>query len=277
MTDSLDTAVAAAGLPAHWSWRVQVRPRRRTVGLDVLPDGSILIAVPPGARPADVAAVVRSRRLWLATALKRRADLSAEHPAKELVDGEGFEYLGRRYQLKLVDDLNALVKLHGGALVVRRPGTDQEGLAAIAQWYGSRGRRWLSGRAGAWAGRIGAGVPSVRIDDLGTRWGLRNRDGSVTFHWAAIQLPADLLDLVVVHELVHLLVSHHNDEFRRRLLLALPDAAELEARLAQVGRHVWLGAARGEWGHAAVAPRCGEFAVSGQHGQSARHRRATCG
>lgn len=79
------------------------------------------------------------------------------------------------------------------------------------------------------------------VRDLATRWGLRTRDGSVVFHWAAIQLSPDLLDLVVVHELVHLVVPRHDDEFRRRLTIALPDVADLESRLADAGRRVWMG------------------------------------
>jgi predicted metal-dependent hydrolase len=70
---------------------------------------------------------------------------------------------------------------------------------------------------------------------------MRTHDRSVVFHWATIQLPPDLLDLVVVHELVHLVVPHHDDEFRRRLTIALPEAVALESRLAEEGRRVWMG------------------------------------
>lgn len=255
MTSALDAAVASAGLPAHWSWRVEVRPRRRTLGLEVLPDGSIVIAVPRDAKPDDVAAVVRSRRLWLAKAVRRRVDLAAEHPAKEIIDGEDFAYLGRHYRLRLVDSQLPPVRLRGGWLMLRRPSTDGDGASAIISWYGSRGQRWLAERARYWAGRVGTAVPVVHTADLGTRWGLRNTDRSVTFHWAVVQLPPELLDLVIVHELVHLLVSRHNDEFKRRLLLALPDAAGLERKLTTVGSHVWMGAIRGEWGYIANPAR----------------------
>lgn len=233
-------AVVEAGLPGHWSWRVEVRPRRRTLGLDVLPDGSILIAVPQNSSPEEVTEILRARRVWLARVVRRRAELAAEHSAKELVDGEGFSYLGRHYRLLVVGDQAASVKLKAGWLNLR----NDLGVSAVIDWYADRGRRWLTQSVNSWAGRIGVERPQVTVSDLGTRWGVRNRDGSVTFHWAAMQLPPELLDLIVVHELVHLIVARHNDEFTRRVLLALPNAVELEAQLAKTGRLVWMGRLR---------------------------------
>lgn len=241
MTRLFDTAVAALGLPQHWSWRVEVRPRRRTVGLEVHPDGSIVFAVPADAEPEQLARVVRSRELWLARAVRRRAALAADHPAKEIVNGEGFEYLGRHYRLLLVADQETPVALRGGWLQVQR---SVQGAPAIIDWYRIRGQRWLVDRVASWAGRVGVDKPDVVVRDLGTNWGLRDRNQAIAFHWAAVQLPARLLDLIVVHELVHLAVARHDSEFRRRVLLALPDALELEAELAQAGRRVWMGALR---------------------------------
>ena len=241
MTAAFEAAVAGAGLSAHWLWRVEVRSRRRTLGLDVLPDGSILIAVPAGADPSEVRETVRARRLWLARAMQRRAAVAAKHPAKEIVDGEGFGYLGRHYRLLLVDQLKVPAVLHGGWLKLRSPGS----ASAIIDWYRTRGHRWLTSRVTAWSGRIGVpDHPPVEVGDLGTRWGMRNPDGSVNFHWAVMQLEPELVDLVVVHELIHLLASRHDKEFRRRLLLAIPDAPERENRLVCEGRSVWMGAVR---------------------------------
>ncbi|MFC9251205.1 M48 family metallopeptidase [Amycolatopsis thailandensis] len=245
---SFDEAVVEAGLPSHWSWRVEVRPRRRTLGLDVLPDGSIVIAIPQNSSPEEVTEAVRARRVWLARAVRRRAELAAEHPAKELVDGEGFSYLGRHYRLLLVRDQEASVKLKAGWLNLRL-GT---GASAVIGWYADRGRRWLAKCVDLWAGRIGVDRPLVTVKDLGTRWGVRNRDGSLTFHWAVMQLSPELLDLIVVHELVHLVASRHDDEFVRRVLLALPTAVELESELAKAGRLVWMGRMREPTGRVAA-------------------------
>ncbi|MFS8096169.1 M48 family metallopeptidase [Lentzea alba] len=240
MTQVLNAAVREAGLPGHWPWRVEVRPRRRTLGLDVLPDGTIVIAVPTRITPDELTNALQDRRLWLARAIRRRAELAADHPAKELVDGEGFTYLGRHYRLLRVAAPATPVRLRGGWLQL----SSEAGGPEIIEWYRTRGQAWLTERVRSWAGRVGVEPPHVVVRDLATRWGLRTRDGSVAFHWATIQLPPDLLDLVVVHELVHLVVPRHDEEFRRRLMIALPEAAALEARLGEEGRRAWMGTVR---------------------------------
>jgi predicted metal-dependent hydrolase len=57
-----------------------------------------------------------------------------------------------------------------------------------------------------------------------------------------MQLPAPLVDLVLVHELCHLRVPGHGAAFRREVRLALPDALALERRFEQEEPLLWRGA-----------------------------------
>lgn len=52
-------AIAALPLPDEWEWELVVRPRRRTLGIDVAADGGVRFAVPPDADPREVADAVR--------------------------------------------------------------------------------------------------------------------------------------------------------------------------------------------------------------------------
>jgi len=82
---------------------------------------------------------------------------------------------------------------------------------------------------------------SVRVRDLGRRWGSAEARGAVALHWALFQLSPTLVDYILVHELVHLAEPHHGKSFWRRVDRALPDYQERRERLADFGRHVWLG------------------------------------
>ncbi|MFE1896252.1 YgjP-like metallopeptidase domain-containing protein [Streptomyces yangpuensis] len=101
MSTSVQHAIAALPLPEGWSWRVESRPRRRTLGIEVTPDGEVLFAVPADADPRAVAAAVRSRLPRLAGEVRRRRARPPE-PVKELVGGSSYPYLGRRYRHKPV-------------------------------------------------------------------------------------------------------------------------------------------------------------------------------
>ena len=111
-----------SALPASMSigdltFAVRESDRRRTVGITVDRDGSLLlhapagiacrIASPPGPDPNAV---------WVFRKLAEKHLLLPARPDKEFVTGEGFDYLGRHYRL----------------LLVRRPGRDRR-----SNWNGA--------------------------------------------------------------------------------------------------------------------------------------------
>lgn len=171
MSTPVHQAIAALPVPGEWTWQVVVRPRRRTLGIEVDDDGDVLFAVPPDADPAAVAQAVRTRLPRLAREVRRRRTRPDE-PVKELVGGTGFTYLGRRHRLKLLPPGEVgRVRLHRGWLELPRPQTADEGARRIARWYETRGSRWLSGRLPSYASRVGLPAPQVEACDLGPRWG----------------------------------------------------------------------------------------------------------
>ncbi|MDK0522411.1 YgjP-like metallopeptidase domain-containing protein [Streptomyces sp. ML-6] len=244
MSTPVHRAIAALPVPGEWTWQVVVRPRRRTLGIEVTDDGDVLFAVPPDADPAAVARAVRTRLPRLAREVRRRRTRPAE-PVKELIGGTGFAYLGRRHRLRLLPPEEASrVRLHRGWLELPRPRTTDEGAHRIAQWYEVCGTRWLSGRLPSYASRVGLPTPQVEAGDLGPRWGALRPDGAITVHWAVLQLPPSLVDLVLVHELCHLRAAGHGAAFRREVRLVLPDADAREKQFAEVEPELWRGAVR---------------------------------
>ncbi|MGW0751421.1 M48 family metallopeptidase [Streptomyces sp. NPDC002587] len=244
MSTSVQQAIASLPLPDGWSWRVESRPRRRTLGIEVTPDGEVLFAVPADADPGAVAAAVRSRLPRLADEVRRRHARPAE-PVKELVGGSSFAYLGRRYRLRPVPaGPGAHVRLRAGWLELPDYGTAVAGSAALADWYADRGQKWLASRAPAVALRIGVRPAGVAVSDLGQRWGSCTPDGFIAVHWAVLQLPADLVDFVLIHELCHVKQPGHGPAFRREMGLALPDFERREAWFEREEPFLWRGAVR---------------------------------
>ena len=93
---------------------------------------------------------------------------------------------------------------------------------------------------------MGAPCASTDVRDLGLKWGVCT-DGApaeIAFHWALFQLPAHLIDLVVIHEVAHLVEPRHGRGFDRLVARVLPRHRERAAELAELGRHIWLGATR---------------------------------
>ncbi|MFI1071895.1 M48 family metallopeptidase [Streptomyces puniciscabiei] len=241
MSTTVESAIAALPLPEDWQWHVSVRPRRRTLGIEVTEDGTVHFAVPADAEPTAVAEAVRSRLPRLAAEIRRRGPRPG-NPAKELVGGASFAYLGRRYRLRVLPQgAPGRVRLHRGWLELPRPASRQQGAQLIADWYAAKGTAWLTARVEPLAARAGVRPHAIEARDLGERWGSCDPAGRIALHWALMQLPPALIDLVLVHELTHLRTTGHGARFRHMMAALLTDLHGLERRFAEAERDLWRG------------------------------------
>ncbi|GGV01458.1 hypothetical protein GCM10010495_10670 [Kitasatospora herbaricolor] len=219
--------------------QVRVSEHRRQVRLTVERDSTVNATVPPGTGQAELVKLIRSRRRWLYGKLAERESLSNGRPSREYVSGEGFPYLGRNHRLLVVETSPADVRLLRGRLEIRQDVLRDPSMALIA-WYTRRGESWLPDRLQPWAARLDVAYGELRVRPLGYRWGSCSLHGHLNIHWATMQLPPDLIDYVLVHELAHLHVPDHSERFWRMVQRAMPDCGARRDRLRRLGPDLWL-------------------------------------
>lgn len=213
--------------------------RRRTVQFTIERDNSITLAAPTGVPVEELERVTRGKRLALHTKLAERAAFAHPPKVKEYVQGEGFYYLGRSYRLALVDADDAstvpALRLSGDRFLLRR---DEREDAAhhFSSWYIEHGQQWLERPIARLAERVGVSVGTVRVQDLGYRWGSCGPRSGLNFHWRTLQLPPRIIEYVIAHELVHLIEPRHNQEYWLRLGRVMPDYETRKEWLAKHGR-----------------------------------------
>ncbi|MBK0868701.1 DUF45 domain-containing protein [Saccharopolyspora sp. HNM0986] len=245
-------AVAALGLPSDWDVRVEIRPRRRAVGLELKPGEPVKVLVPPHTTPDRVADFVRTHRGWLARKIPEARQLAPDFAVKEFVNGEGFALLGRSYRLRLTDN-------GPPARIERRPhalGSDlflcvrrnrpEAMRTAVVNLYCDRGVAWARQRGEQYEGRGGIQDLDYEVRDLGRRrWGAYSpAKHLVSLHWPLFELPRELIEYVLVHELAHATRPpgrKHGNGWQRQMNLWLPDWRRRKADLAQAGRRAWMG------------------------------------
>jgi len=86
-----------------------------------------------------------------------------------------------------------------------------------------------------WAQRIGVEVKRVQVRRMRQKWGSVSTAGNLTLAEDLLELPQRLAEYVVVHELLHLQVPHHNALYRLLLLRYLPDWRQRERDLGSWG------------------------------------------
>lgn len=227
-------------------FEVQLSGVRRSIGITVDRDGSLIVNAPSDCDEVDLAAFAHEKRMWVYKKLAQKDLLLSHRPTKEFVSGEGFTYLGRSHRLLVADRHEAAVKLERGRLVMRRDvAISDQGAHAMIDWYRTRASRWLPRRVEPWARRLGVEPGPLDVRDLGYRWGSLGKHNRVNFHWATIQLPPMLVDYVIVHELAHIEEPNHTKAFWSRVERAMPAFERAKHELARIGSGLWLGEASG--------------------------------
>ena len=168
-----------------------VRSRRRSIGLEVRPDGRVILRMPNRLPKRDALAFLQSKEAWLRKAV-------AQVEAREsFAEAAGLEPLTE-------EELSALTK--------------------AARAYFTEKCAWLAPVVGVDYGRI-----SIRHQK--TRWGSCSSKGNLNFNCLMMLAPEDVRDYVVVHELCHLWVSGHSKAFWAHVEHACPDWRRIRKQL----------------------------------------------
>ena len=227
---------------AGLDFEVQLSGSRRSIGITVDRDGSLIVTAPQDCDEAELARFAHDKRMWVYKKLAEKDLLLSYRPTKEFVSGEGFVYLGRSYRLLLSSTDVERVKLERGRLMMSRNiAASGSGAQAMVDWYRARASRWFPRRVEPWAQRMGVRPAAIDVRDLGYRWGSLGKRDHVNFHWATIQLLPALVDYVIVHELAHIHEPHHTPDFWATVQRAMPTYLHAKDDLARLGSKLWLG------------------------------------
>lgn len=210
--------------------------RRRTVGITVERDGSLVLTAPHDCSVQRVEQIAREKQFWVYTKLAEKNLLFRAPPPREYVSGESYFYLGRSYRLKRVApaDQTAPLRLLHGYFLLRRDAVERAEQHFV-RWYTEHGRPWLARRVEQMSMRIGVSPTGVEVRGLGYRWGSCTAAGGLNFHWRSVLLPPRIIEYIAAHELVHLVVPNHGAEFWARLERAMPDYDARKQWLAEEG------------------------------------------
>ncbi|MCR4999722.1 MAG: M48 family metallopeptidase [Lachnospiraceae bacterium] len=96
-------------------------------------------------------------------------------------------------------------------------------------------RRVLPERVAYYADIMGVTYGRIAIRNQKTRWGSCSAVGNLNFNCHLMQLPTEIQDYVVVHELAHRKEMNHSAAFWRVVEDVLPDYRERRKQLKELG------------------------------------------
>jgi predicted metal-dependent hydrolase len=233
--------IIVSGLPVEI-----VRKNIKNLHLGVYPPtGRVRVAVPLRVSNEAVRLAVVGKLGWIKRQ-QARFEQQPRQSVREMVSGESHYFSGQRYRLrvhvaegpaKVVVNNNSIIELHvrlGARLETRQK--------VMMNWYRQYLKETVPPLLDKWQKQLGVKASACSIKKMKTKWGTCNAEARRI--WINLELAkksVDCLEYVVVHELVHLLVRRHDDQFVEIMDKCMPRWRILRAELngLPLAHEVW--------------------------------------
>ena len=220
----------------------------RKVMIKVYPDQRVVANAPIDATDTLIHDAMTKRARWIWQSLQDFAKQQDHVLPKCYVSGETQFYLGRRYVLKVLldvesaDTMSRTVKLSRGQLRVTLTQSDvglsTEARAVIVKclvddWYHTKAKTVFNDRLNAvlpkatWV----TGTPLFKLMAMSKQWGSCSTKGNLILNPHLVKAPKECIDYVILHELCHIAEHNHSESFWRLLTQVMPNWKEVKAKL----------------------------------------------
>ncbi|MCX6321259.1 MAG: SprT family zinc-dependent metalloprotease [Bacteroidia bacterium] len=210
--------------------------RRRTLGISVLPDSSVIVRVPYLTSIKTINRIVQQKAAWI---IKHRDSYKEKEKSKlngMYVTGETHLFRGNESVLKIEKSSKAYVRFYEGTIEL---GLDKTDDARAIKWLLYQGYKnealivfpdMLSNAVKKYENQMFRPTGLV-IRTMKRRWGGCSNKGIITLSTELIKLPDIYIEYVILHELCHLKHHNHGREYYRLLSEVFPDYKQVRKEL----------------------------------------------
>lgn len=182
----------------------------------------------------DIHDLLAGKARWIYDKIQELGEVKINVAPKEFVSGEKLPYLGRQYRLKVHREVinQSSFGFKQGRFIARVPSNwEQEKVQAVLEdnliaWYRKHGLKKVIERATYYEHLLGVEAKSIQLKTQHKRWGTCTLGGKIYLNWRIVMAPVRVIDYIIVHELAHLRISEHNQEFWNLVKSILPHYEE---------------------------------------------------
>lgn len=225
------TVVEVANISVEVEWK-----NIKNVHLTIYPPNArVHVSAPIGMTEEAVRLFLITKIPWINQRVSQILDQSRQTP-REYVSGENHYFKGHRYRLKvLYHNAPAKVEIQGNEyikLYVREGATEGRRAEVLREWYRSELKLMLHPLITKWEKLLEVSVNKWEVKQMKTLWGSCNhRTRNIIFNLELIKKPLPCIEYIVVHELLHIRVRLHNEEYTELLNCYFPNWRNLKAEL----------------------------------------------
>jgi len=209
---------------------------RRTLGISVLPDSSVIVRVPYRTSEKTISRLIQEKASWIT---KHRDNYRIQHKNKLnrlYVNGERYFFRGTESVLKIEKSKKTFVRFNNNTIELGLEKTEDtkaikkllyegykdEALAVLPVILDRIIERYENQKFKP---------TGLVIRTMKRRWGSCSNRGKITLSTELIKLPDMYIEYVIIHELCHLRHHNHGTEYYNLLSELFPDWKSIRKEL----------------------------------------------
>ena len=208
--------------------------RARRYILRVRPDGTLRVTIPRGGSRAEATRFMHRHLGWVARERQRVRTMQAPvrwtHGSRILLGGVPVEIVVETTE-------RGTVARYGNRSTPVADPSDVRG--EIEADLRELARERLIPHLAALASALDVNVARVSIRNQRTRWGSCSRNGFIAVNFRLVQMPSEVAEYILIHELMHIRQQNHGPRFWRLVERACPTFRESERWLRRHGRSLF--------------------------------------
>lgn len=211
--------------------------KSKNIRITIDATGKVRVGLPSWTPYMAAEAFVARQRQWIEEKLSDRPD--------KVIYKTGM-HVGKAHTLLFISGANSVrSSVAGNHVIIRHPYESDENPAVqtaaaktIKKALLNESENLIPQRVIDLATKLGYDYKNISCKHLKTRWGSCSSKKELVFNTYLMQLPWDLIDYVIVHELVHTIHMNHSDKFWAQVSVHLPSYKILRRKMKDYQPHV---------------------------------------
>ena len=194
---------------------------RSTLNITVERDRTIIVRAPKGLSEEKIKAIIISKKQWLKEKINHAQKYPLTYSPKEFVSGETLMYLGRNYQLLVLEEDFEGIRFNRRFEISKANQKNANEL--FKKWYIEKSEEKIKPLAKKYSQNLGVKYNECKVSEMKYRWASCTPKNNIIFNWRIIKAPMYVLEYLVVHELVHFIETNHTPEFWNIVSIQVPN------------------------------------------------------
>lgn len=209
---------------------------RKSLGITVTPDSKVLVKAPLESSIEKIKEKLIKKAPWI---IKQQSYFLSFQPRvteKRYISGETHFYLGRQYQLKVLNKEGDDVKLKGQFIEVSTTEVSKAKIL-LKSWYLNHAKEKFERIAIPLIEKFKkhkVEPQSIVLREMPLRWGSCTPKGKIILNPELIKAPKGCIEYVIVHELCHLIHHDHTPRFFELQSRVMPDWEKWKEKLERM-------------------------------------------